>query len=123
MDRAILIEEMWASISQAVDQTLTIIIHAQAMADAAEVGVDVLADPAVADLAATRLYLAEPVRPFIDLLRQTPPILKPRDARDLEGELVRVGSEVYLEIWRRLGIPPRDLPRPQVYLDVQDPIR
>jgi hypothetical protein len=117
------IEEMFGTLASEIDQTLTLLVHAQAFADAAGGTGDLLGKPEIEPLAAVRLYLAEPLKPFIDLIRDAPALASLSDTRDLEGELVRVGLGAHLEIYRRLGITPRDLPRPDVWIDVSEPIR
>ncbi len=117
------IEEMWASLVQAIDQTLTLLVHAQAFADAAETDLTLLAIPEIAQLPAVRLYLAEPMAEFMDLIRSAPILASLRGTRALEDELARVGANAHLEVYRRLGLRPRDLPRPMVHIDVGEPIR
>lgn len=122
-DHQITIEEMWGAIVQAVDQTLTLLFHAQALADAADSGVEILALPELRDLPAVRLYLAGSLAPFIELVRVTPPLVHLRETRKVVERFAEVGATAHFEIWRRLGIRPRDLPRPSVYLDVDEPLR
>lgn len=51
-----------------------------------------------------------------------PPVAGPRDT-EREESFAEVGATAHFEIWRRLGIRPRDLPRPSVYLDLDEPLR
>jgi hypothetical protein len=122
-DHEISLDEMWPSIARSLDQTLTMLIHGQAAADAAETGIDLLRVPEIAALPAVRLYLADVLDDFITSLRATPAVLPLKDAKAAEDAYTQVGAEMHLEIWKRLGIRPRDLPRPQVYLDISAPLR
>lgn len=106
-----------------IDQTLTLLVHAQAFADAADAKIELLALPELASLPAVRLYLAEPLAPFMELIRSAPVLASLPKTRELEGEFAQVGLAAHLEMYHRLGIRPRDLPRPRIWIDVDEPIR
>jgi hypothetical protein len=122
-DREIPIEEMFYPLAAEIDQTLTLLMHSQALADAADANVELLALPELASLPAVRLYLAEPLEPFMSLVRSAPAIASLSETRKLEREFTRVGLAAHLEIYRRLGINPRDTRRPAIWIDVDGPLR
>jgi hypothetical protein len=103
-ERRIPLEQMWGAIVQMVDQTLTLIVHAQAGADVAEAREDVLALPAIAELAAARIYLAEPFAAFLTQLRRSPVLPTVAEAAEAEARVVAAGEAMNLEIYRRLGL-------------------
>jgi hypothetical protein len=98
------LEEMWGSIAQWIDQTLTLIVHAQAAADVAEAAEVILALPEIAELAATRLYLSEPFAPFMATVRSSPILPRVAEAVAAERRIMDAGETMNLEIWRRLGL-------------------
>ena len=59
-------------VDHTIVQTLTSVVHTQAMADAADSGVDILRIKTIAGLPAVALYLAEPWNNFLDALRSMP---------------------------------------------------
>lgn len=122
-DREISIDEMFYPLASDIDQTLTLLIHAQAFADAAGANMRLLELPELASLPAVRLYLDGPLRPFTDLIRGAPLLTSLTRTRDLEGEFSRVGLAAHMEIYRRLGVRPRELPRPEIWIDVDEPMR
>jgi hypothetical protein len=96
--------EMFRTVASSVDQTLTLLVHGQAAADAAETGVDLLKLPELAPLPATRLYLAEPFEQFLDVLRGEPILPSLDQSREVEARLSDAGQAMSLEIYRRLGL-------------------
>jgi hypothetical protein len=50
---------MYGALVPSIDQTITAMIHAQAGADSAGSGLDLLAEEPIASLLATRLYLGD----------------------------------------------------------------
>jgi hypothetical protein len=115
--------ELWSRLGAAIDQTLTTIVHAQAIADSAETGRDILKEEATAGLPAVSLYLAEPLIKFIGALRAQPFLARLPDVRRMEDEITASGSAAVLEIWRRLGLTVEVRPDRQWSLWVSEPLR
>lgn len=122
-DWEIPLEAMFVGLATQIDQTLTLLFHAQAFADAAGADQLLLDSPQLAALPASRLYLAPALAPFMAVVRQTPILTSLVATRAAEAEFTRQGLAAHLEIFSRLGITPRDLPRPSVYIDVTSPMR
>lgn len=95
----------------------------RASADAAEAGVDALAQPDIAELPATRLYLADTFPRFLEVLRTTPVLPSLEEAREAEERVVRAGEAMVLEIWRRLGLSVVEHEGRQWELRVTEPVR
>jgi hypothetical protein len=104
------IEEMWARLGASVDQTLTAILHAQAAADGAQTGINILELPALAKLPAARLYLSGPWSAILAELRQQPFLAPLADVPRLEQRAVEVGERALLGLFNRLGITPLEHP-------------
>jgi hypothetical protein len=122
-DHEISLDEMFTALATRIDQTLTLLFHAQAFADAAGPSGLLLDLPELAGLPAVRLYLADPLASFMTFVRQAPILTNLAGTRLAEAEFSARGLVAHLEIYRRLGVIPRDLPRPTVYLDVAAPLR
>jgi hypothetical protein len=114
--------EMWASVVSSIDQTLNLVVHTQALADAADAGLDVLASDPIAGLPATRLYL-RPFEAFLGEVRRQPVIQRLRAIPDSHDRLVSAGQSTMLEIWRRLGLIPIERPDLTLELGVVAPLR
>jgi hypothetical protein len=95
---------MFGSVCTSIDQTLTLTVHAQAMADQADAGLDVLDHEAIRDLPVVRLYLGDPFAPFLAELRELSLMPTVEQALDIERRIVGVGAEVTFAIWRKLGL-------------------
>jgi hypothetical protein len=98
------LEKRFGAVAASIDQTLTVIVHAQAASDGTENSEEVLAHPAIAGLVAVRLYLGEPIHEFLTALRSEPTLPSLLDSRVVEGRLVDAGERMIKEIWRRLGL-------------------
>lgn len=99
---------MFRRVAMSIDQTLTLIVHVQAMADEAQAGLDVLEHEAIGELPAVRLYLSDTFSPFLAELRDVPLMPTIEQALDVERRVVRIGAKVTSEIWRRLGLHPEE---------------
>jgi hypothetical protein len=95
---------MFREVAFSVDETLTLLVHAQAAADAAETGFDILEFPELASLRATRLYLAEPFGQFLAAPRREPLLPSVDQSWEVEARLSDDGEATNLEIYRRLGL-------------------
>lgn len=113
---------MWSKVAQATQQTFTLLIHAQASADAAGAP-DPLTDSEIASLFAVELYIAEPWQRFMTSLRTTPPISHIRHMPSQEAELVNVGEATLIDIWKRLGLTFKDFPNGRSEILVSAPLR
>lgn len=108
-DQRLTVDEMFYRLAAMIDQTLTLVVHAQASADAASVGLNVLDHAPIAALPAVRSYLAEAFPPFLDELRTVRAIPDLSASREIEQRSVAVGAEMNLAIWRRLGVTVTEL--------------
>lgn len=117
------IEEMWGSLITSIDQTLTMILHAQAAADAAEFGMNILEEPALAELPATRLYLAPTWSTFIAAIRQQPLLAPMKLVPEIEARVTESGAGSVRTILRLLGVTPVDHGDGAWGIEVQAPIR
>lgn len=117
------IEELWASLMTSIDQTLTMIVHSQAAADAAEIGMNILEEPAVAQLPATRLYLAPTWSTFLAALRQQPLLSPIKLMPEIEERVTASGAASVRTILRLLGVIPVDHGDGTWGIEVQAPIR
>ena len=126
-EHRISLDAMWTTIVTAVDQTLTLLIHAQASADAADdlgVGVgDLLARPDLASLPAVTQWLAEPWAAYLDTMRTSPLLSTLEDTPTAEDEVIGSGTAAVVEIWERLGIRTVERDERQLELQVSDPRR
>ena len=123
LEGSVSLDAMWPEVVRTVDQTLTLMVHAQAMADAAGDSSPIFDGPALRGLPALDLYLAEPFNGFPTVVRGQPIIPPFSESVDDSLLVSHAGEALYMSVWARLGIHPRDLPRPDVYLDVTSPAR
>jgi hypothetical protein len=114
--------EMFGAVASSVDQTLTLLVHTQAAADAAETGLDILQFPELASLPATRLYLGEPFGQFLTALRSEPLLPNVDQSREVEARLSDAGEAMNLEIYRRLGLTVQEHGNRQWGLKVDAPL-
>jgi hypothetical protein len=95
---------LWMSVASSLYDALVPVIHAQAYADSAKAGVDILSLPEIAHLPAVRDCIAEPVGTLLTLLREHPILASLAETRTIEEEISRVGTEMLREILASLGI-------------------
>lgn len=95
---AMSLEQPESGLLDSVHQVLTLLVHAQALADAVG-GPDLLAAEDLRALPVVQRYLAEPWRRWLAALRGQPfPWLGDDEA------LARQAESALLEVWRRLGL-------------------
>ncbi len=114
---------MCATLFPSIDQIITTIVHAQAGADAAETGRDLLAEEPIASMPATRLYLGDTWATFLEALREGPQLPDLEDFRAWDEAVTTIGRDAILEIWRRLGLTTEDHPERTWALWVDEPLR
>jgi len=117
------IEEMWRRLMNSIDQTLTTLVHTQAAADAAGIGVNILDEPALAELPATRFYLAPTWTDFLAALRQQPLLAPISLVPEFEERVTQSGAGSIRTILRALGVTPVDHGDDTWGIDVQAPLR
>lgn len=117
------LSSMYATLVPAIDQTITTMVHAQAGADSAETGLDLLAEEPIASLPATRLYLGETWAPFLAAMRAGPQLAPLAEFREWDEKVTAVGRDAILEIWRRLGLTVLDHGEREWGLLVGEPLR
>lgn len=116
------LQELWFGIAQATDQTLTTVVHAQALADDPP-GRDILALPEIQDLPAVRLYLGEPFARFIESVRKHPLFISLDTFKPFDDATTSVGEMAVLKIWQSLGLEIEEQPNRQFALWVTEPQR
>ena len=114
---------MWGSLMNSIDQTLTTLVHTQAAADAAGIGVNILEQPTLAELPATRLYLAGTWTDFLAALRQQPLLAPINLVLEVEERVTQSGAASIRTILRALGVTPVDHGDGARGIDVQAPCR
>jgi hypothetical protein len=97
-------QQAWMMLAGAVNGALRALMDAQAFADAAEAGEDILDDARVADLPATRRFLADAVSPFIEAVREAWPLAPLIEIKAAEEEIADVGIRMLEMILERIGI-------------------
>ena len=117
------LEQMFGAIASSVDQTMTAIVHAQASADSAGPGTDLLSEEALASLPAVRLYLADTWGHFLIALREGPQLSGLSDLRETDERVTSIGRDAILEVWRRLGLTVLDQGDRRWGLEVAAPLR
>lgn len=117
------IEEMWGSLINSIDQTLTTLVHTQAAADAAGLGVNILEEPALAKLPATRFYLASTWTDFLATLRHQPLLATINLVPEIEEQVTQSGAGSIRAILRALGVTPIDHGNGTWGIEVEAPIR
>jgi hypothetical protein len=117
------LEEMWAEVQGATEQSLNLIAHAQAVLDATIPGRhNVLTAPNLASRA-SELYFADLWAVIYDRLSSLPPLPSASDHRRTEPGLVEAGARAIGTFWRRLGINPIPQSDGSEYLKVDAPVR
>jgi hypothetical protein len=94
---------MYQNVADYASQSLSLLAHAQAEADAAKAG-DIIAMPELCDLPAVSLYLAEPWSGLLEAIRNEPLLPTLRSMPASEERLWVAGQEAVYEIWKRLGV-------------------
>lgn len=117
------LSSMYATLVPAIDQTITTMVHAQAGADSAETGLDLLAEEPIASLPATRLYLGETWASFLEAMRAGPQLAPLAEFREWDEKVTAVGRDAILEVWRRLGLTVLDHGEREWGLLVDEPLR
>lgn len=103
-ERRMDLSTMYGTLVPSIDQTITTMIHAQAGADSAATGLDLLAEEPIASLPATRLYLGDTWASFLEAMRAGPQLAPLAEFREWDEKVTAVGRDSILEIWRRLGL-------------------
>ena len=114
---------MFGTIVSSIDETITTIVHAQASADSAGSGRDLMAEEPIASLPAARLYLGDTWAPFLAALRAGPQICPLAEFRACDEAVTEVGRDAIFEIWSRLGLRPIDRGNREWGLMVDEPLR
>jgi hypothetical protein len=83
------------------------LIHADAIAEAADAPPPSVSD-AVASLPVMRLYVSDPWRDFIGVMRDQALLPPVSETLGLERRIRAAGESAIREIWRRLGIEGND---------------
>jgi hypothetical protein len=116
------LDEMWTRLVSSIDQALNLVVHTQALADAADARRDVLTSEPIGALPAARLYLL-PFGAFLDEVRSQPLVQSLRATRILHDRVVSVGQNAMLQIWRNLGLTPIEHSDRTLELRVVAPLR
>lgn len=95
----------WILIAAQVQDTLIALIHAQAWADHADLGMDIVTLPEIASLPGTA-YLAKPLVPFLAALRRLPIIAPVEDTSAVEAGLAEAGATMLHGILEVIGLRP-----------------
>ena len=103
-ERRMDLSTMYGTLVPSIDQTITTMIHAQAGADSAATGRDLLAEEPIASMPATRLYLGDTWANFLKALREGPQLSDFAGFRAWDEAGTAVGRDAILEMWRRLGL-------------------
>lgn len=114
-------DEMWGRIQHAFEQVLTLLVHAQAHADAARAG-EVFQMAELADRPAIHLYLG-PLTDFLNEVRRWPVLMDRRHVVETETAITAAGERAMLAIWARLGLKPEDHGDRRWSLWVSEPAR
>jgi len=100
---------MWSKIVGNMEQTLTAIVHAQAVADAAKAadeaafGPTLLDEEPISSMPARRLYL-DPIKILLEALRNQPVLPPFHETKVLDAQLVKTGESAFIETWANLGL-------------------
>jgi hypothetical protein len=119
----ITLEQLWGDVVDRVHQTLTFLIHAEALAEAAGVSAPSESGRLVS-LPVMRLYISKPWRDFVAVVRTLPLLPSVPETLDFERRVREAGESTIREIWRRLGIEGSDdAALRQTHLSVEAPRR
>jgi hypothetical protein len=107
------LEEMWNCVAGSVDETLTLLSHVQAFADARTTSASegtVLDHPDLRGDRAVELFLREPWRAFIEPVRTA--ALSPESGQfaAADAAAISAGEALYTAVLSRLGLTVRDAP-------------
>lgn len=112
---------LWVTIAAAIDQTLTLLVHAQALADDAQ-GPDLLSTPELSSLPAVILYLCHWAE-YLRVVRDRPLCSSFERFESLDREIVMAGESVTMRIWRCLGLTIEERENREWALWVSEPQR
>ena len=96
--------ELWMSVASSLYDVLVQVVHAQAYADSANVGIDLLSLATVAELPAVRDCVGEHFERFLALLRGNPFLASLAETRTIERDIDRIGTGMFSGILASLGI-------------------
>jgi hypothetical protein len=113
---------MWNATAKSISETLTLLVHAQALADGTDVS-NLLDTEPLASLPAVQLYLAGSWPRFLDTIRATPILPTMARYKACQEEIVHVGESVILEILGCLGLDVDEHPNRKWALWVREPKR
>jgi hypothetical protein len=113
---------MWNATAKSISETLTLLVHAQALADGTDVS-NLLDTEPLASLPAVGLYLAGSWPRLLDTIRATPVLPTMTRYKPCEEEIVHVGESVILEILGCLGLDVDEHPNRKWALWVREPKR
>jgi hypothetical protein len=94
----------WMMLAGGVNDALRAMMDAQAFADAAEVGEDILQAKGVSGLRVARRLLEPTVPPFVESLRGVSRLGRLADVKAAEDEIAEVGTRMLESILERIGI-------------------
>jgi len=116
------LEAMFQEVATSVKDSLLILMHTQALADAAGQE-ELLEGESVSELRAVRLYLLRPWVVFMKVVRQAP-IIPSVDAVGTDDTTLAIAGEKALrEIWSALGLTLEDYPDAGYAIWVKEPLR